>query len=230
MLGADSVGALGTRTACVSACVMRKRRSVSAALCRMAAFSRASAAAAARQARARREPGGVVGHAGADKRQARAHGRFVQAFAEVDDAVPCAGNFGIDDVRRGAVQNEQPGMRNGHAVQTVRIAGTEVQGRGFAVGAERRMHPPHECGFAHARPAFENQLAPQQRVIHQVVKAGDKALRPHRAGEKGSGGSQKHPSDLADFPTPYAGRTKKYASRTSAGDVKEISLSSCAPR
>ena len=55
MLGADSVGALGTRTACVSACVMRKRRSVSAALCRMAAFSRASAAAAARQARARRE-------------------------------------------------------------------------------------------------------------------------------------------------------------------------------
>ena len=72
--------------------------------------------------------GGVVGHAGADRRQARAHGRFVQAFAEVDDAVPRAGNFGIDDVRRGAVQNEQPGMRNGHAVQTVRIAGTEVQG------------------------------------------------------------------------------------------------------
>ena len=162
--------------------------------------------------------------------QARAHGRFVEAFAQIDDAVPRAGDFGVHDMRRGAVQNEQARVGDGRAVQAVGVARAEIQRGGFAVRAERGMHAAHERGFAHARPTLENQLAPQNRFVDEVVEAGDEAVRAHRAREKGSGGSQKHPSDLADFPTPYAGRTKKYASRTSAGDVKEISLSSCAPR
>ena len=56
-------------------------------------------------------------------------------------------------------------MRNGHAVEAVRVAGTEVERRGLAVCAERGMHPPHERRFAHARPALENQLAPQNRIV-----------------------------------------------------------------
>ena len=122
MLGADSVGALGTRL-----CHAEEALCVRSALQDGGKVPRKRGGCGQTGARTA-GTGGVVGHAGADRRQARAHGRFVQAFAEVDDAVPRAGNFGIDDVRRGAVQNEQPGMRNGHAVQTVRIAGTEVQG------------------------------------------------------------------------------------------------------
>ena len=174
--------------------------------------------------------GGVIAHAGADMRQARPHGRFVQTFAQVDDAVPRAGDFGIDDMRRGAIQNQQPRVRNGHAVEAVRVAGTEIERRWLAVCAERGMHPPHERRFAYARPALENQLAPQNRIVDQVVKAGDKAVRPHRAGEKGSGGIQKHPSDLADFPTPYARPKEKNSPPAKNGRRKRISRASCEPR
>lgn len=128
MLGADSVGGAGDENGlCERLCHAEEALCVRSALQDGGIFPRKRGGCGQTGARTA-GTGGIVGHAGADRRQARAHGRFVQAFAEVDDAVPRAGNFGIDDVRRGAVQNEQPGMRNGHAVQTVRIAGTEVQG------------------------------------------------------------------------------------------------------
>ena len=137
---------------------------------------------------------GMIGHAGPDVRQARAHGGFIEAFAKVDDAVPRTGNFGIDDMRRCAVENEQAGVRHGHTVEAVWVAGTEIQGGGFAVRAKRRVDAPHEGGFADARPALENQLTPEKRIIDQMIEAGDETIRPHCAGEKGSGGIQKHPS------------------------------------
>ena len=56
------------------------------------------------------------------------------------------------------------------------------------------MQAAHERGFAHTGAAFEDDPAFQLRLWHQVIKTGDKAVRPHGAGEKRAYCAQKYPS------------------------------------
>ena len=128
----------------------------------------------------------MIGHDGAQLRQTRTHGGLVEAFAEVDDGIARAGVNRIDDMRRGAVEEEQPQVRHGDGVEAVRIAGAEIERRGLAVRAERGVHAAHERRFADARPALEHDHPAEIALGEQVVKAGNEAIRAHRAGKQGT--------------------------------------------
>lgn len=53
----------------------------------------------------------MIGHTGFDVPKTRPQSVFVQAIAKIDDAVSSSGNFRINDVRRCAIENQKPDMR-----------------------------------------------------------------------------------------------------------------------
>ena len=85
-------------------------------------------------------------------------------------------------------------MIDGGSVQAVWIAGAEIERGWFLPAAKGSMQAAHERGFAHAGAALEDDPAFQLRFGHQVIKTGDKAVRPHGAGEKRAHCAQKYPS------------------------------------
>ena len=109
--------------------------------------------------------------------------RLIQKIPQADEGIPGARRHGVIDMRRGAVHQGCPLLREAHSVQAVRI-GRAVEVFYFQSRLFRRLsHTAHQCALANARPSFEVEHPPPHGRWQDVSKMAAKSLGRVSAGK-----------------------------------------------
>ena len=109
--------------------------------------------------------------------------RLIQKIPQADEGIPGARRHGIIYVRRGAVHQGRPLLREAHRVQAVRI-GRAVEVFHLDPRFFRRLsHTAHQCALANARSSLEVEHPPLHGCRQDVSKMAAKSLGRVSTGE-----------------------------------------------